>query len=918
MLVIGVDVGGTNTDAVLMRGKDILAWHKSPTTTDVSIGVSTVIQEVLQKTGTSPNDVTCVKVGTTKFLNASLERDGRKMDRVAVIRLCGPYTQSVAPFLSFPQATRQLVEGYYAYVEGGNHVNGKDIYPLSKTQLAQEAQTIKDKDIRSAVLIGVHSTSFPDQENEAAVFLSEQLGPGFDVSCSHHLGNAGFLERENTAILNASIRRFAASMIGGLVWTISQILPHAKLYMTLNDGTISQASYAAQYPLKCFASGPTNSARGAAFIGMETLRQHGHSQDDGGDLLVIDVGGTTTDVCSLLSNGYPKQSAAFVKLAGVKTNLSMPQIHNIALGGGSIVRQKDSGVTVGPDSVGADELTKSLAVGGTVFTAADSVKLTAERLQELGIPTEVALEAKHMIKQMIESAVEFTKTKPTDARVILVGGGSFVLPDVEQLKGVSALVRPKYYEVANAIGAAIAKVSGRVDRMIIPKQQSVDELVKEGKHEAIRLCREAGGRADSAEIVDLEIIPETYTFDGSFRLLVRAVSDIDDAASGLACEIEPELYDTVPIETESKPESLRNNTKVQEDVPQSQLDITTYHPAIFNDIWTLTETDIDLLVDGTGGSPTALYERLPGGEEMKEAIYANLQQVGKSDFSYTVPMEIGGPNALEALLLAAKTGKKVVDADLMGRAFPRVYMTIPSVMGKRVAPAAITDGDGTTVLLKDAKDDFQAEDILRSVSGQFGSIAALGIQPFRHDETHLFAQNSYSLAWSIGYNMRLARQQKADVASAVVAAAKGKVLFRGKVNLVSRQVRNSFTIGTCTILPETSENANTTSLTHLELIFENEILAAILKTGDSQTCLAATPDLMAIIDTAGGQALGITELKYGLQVDIIALRAPEIWYSDEALRRVGLAAFGIPDCPPSTLEPSPVPVSMFGALETPE
>jgi DUF917 family protein len=149
-------------------------------------------------------------------------------------------------------------------------------------------------------------------------------------------------------------------------------------------------------------------------------------------------------------------------------------------------------------------------------------------------------------------------------------------------------------------------------------------------------------------------------------------------------------------------------------------------------------------------------------------------------------------------------------------------------------------------LLKDAKDDFQAEDILRSVSGQFGSIAALGIQPFRHDETHLFAQNSYSLAWSIGYNMRLARQQKADVASAIVAAAKGKVLFRGKVNLVSRQVRNSFTIGTCTILPEASEDVNTSSSIHSELIFENEILAAILKTGDSQTCLAASPDLMAV------------------------------------------------------------------------
>lgn len=93
--------------------------------------------------------------------------------------------------------------------------------------------------------------------------------------------------------------------------------------------------------------------------------------------------------------------------------------------------------------------------------------------------------------------------------------------------------------------------------------------------------------------------------------------------------------------------------------------------------------------------------------------------------------------------------------------------------------------------------------------------------------------------------MRLARQKKDDVASAIVAAAKGKVLFRGKVNLVSRQVRNSFTIGTCTILPDNS-GSNPECSDHLELIFENEILAAILKSAGSQTCLAATPDLMAV------------------------------------------------------------------------
>lgn len=98
MYVIGVDVGGTNTDAVLMRGNDILAWHKSPTTTDVGRGVSTVIQQVLDRTCIPLDGISTVKIGTTQFLNASLERDDRKMDKVAVIRLCGPYTRCVAPF----------------------------------------------------------------------------------------------------------------------------------------------------------------------------------------------------------------------------------------------------------------------------------------------------------------------------------------------------------------------------------------------------------------------------------------------------------------------------------------------------------------------------------------------------------------------------------------------------------------------------------------------------------------------------------------------------------------------------------------------------------------------------------------------------------------------------------------------------
>lgn len=217
--------------------------------------------------------------------------------------------------------------------------------------------------IRAITIVGVYSPSYKKQEEDAAAFLSEELGPGFDISCSHSIGQAGFLERENAAILNASIRRFSRQVVHSLD-KATRFLVNAGLYITLNDGTLARASYAAANPLRCFSSGPTNSARGAAFLAQETLST---KNKDDRDLLVIDVGGTTTDVCSLLPNGYPRQSAACVKVAGVKTNFSMPDVHSIALGAGSVIRDHGSQVTVGPDSVALEESMKALHAGGPVF-----------------------------------------------------------------------------------------------------------------------------------------------------------------------------------------------------------------------------------------------------------------------------------------------------------------------------------------------------------------------------------------------------------------------------------------------------------------------------------------------------------------------------------------------------------------------
>lgn len=125
---------------------------------------------------------------------------------------------------------------------------------LCRRQLGEQAAIIKEKAISSIVIIGVYSPSNPQQEEEAAAILAEQLGPDYDISCSSLVGRLGFLERENASILNASLRRFARRVIAGFTYAI-QSLGKCKLYVTLNDGTLSKASTATEYPVRCFASG---------------------------------------------------------------------------------------------------------------------------------------------------------------------------------------------------------------------------------------------------------------------------------------------------------------------------------------------------------------------------------------------------------------------------------------------------------------------------------------------------------------------------------------------------------------------------------------------------------------------------------------------------------------------------------------
>lgn len=157
---------------------------------------------------------------------------------------------------------------------------------LDIQELKKQAEIIKSKSIMSVTIVGIYSPSNPAQEEHARSILAAELGPKYDISCSHTIGRLGFLERENASILNASLRRFARHVIEGFT-SVVQGMGSSKLYITLNDGTLSTACAAADHPVLCFRSGPTNSARGAALL----AQKEKEDTDKTREILVIDVGG---------------------------------------------------------------------------------------------------------------------------------------------------------------------------------------------------------------------------------------------------------------------------------------------------------------------------------------------------------------------------------------------------------------------------------------------------------------------------------------------------------------------------------------------------------------------------------------------------------------------------------------------------
>ena len=517
-MFIGVDVGGTNTDAVLMDGSRLAGAVKTPTTADVTSGIVNAIAELLRQQPGGVNDavdtVDAVMVGTTHFTNALLE--GRGLAPTAVIRLCLPATQLLPPLVDWPPALREAVGGFAWMVGGGNEFDGREIAPLDRAGLRAAVAEIRRQGVRAVALSGVFSPVAPAHETEAAELLREEA-PELRVCLSHESGSMGLLERENAAALNACLGDVAQAAIRGIQEALQRLGLRVPLFMSQNDGTLMDAAYAARFPALTIASGPTNSMRGAAYLSGIT------------DGIVVDVGGTSTDVGALV-RGFPRESEVAVHLAGVRTNLRSPDIVSIALGGGTIVNPEPW--QMGPESVGYRLAQQALVFGGDTLTTtdlavADGRAEVGDRRLAAGLPRPLVERAMAEIRERVETAVDRVKLSAAPAPVVLVGGGSLLLAD--SLAGASQVLRPQHAEVANAIGAAIAQVGGQVERVYSLEQAGREQAVADCSAAAVSRAVAAGADPATVAVVEIEEVPLTYLPSNVTRVRVKAVGDLNPA-----------------------------------------------------------------------------------------------------------------------------------------------------------------------------------------------------------------------------------------------------------------------------------------------------------------------------------------------------------------------------------------------------
>ncbi|MDO5757451.1 MAG: hydantoinase/oxoprolinase family protein [Rhodobacterales bacterium] len=331
-IALGVDTGGTYTDAVLIRDEaEVIASAKALTTRhDLAIGIGGAVENVLAASGIAPDQIGLASLSTTLATNALVEGQG---GRVALVYI-GFREQDLEG-----QGLRAALGGDPALILPGGHTHaGLPARPLDSAAL--RAWLAEERGISAYAVAAQFATRNPEHELEAAQIIAEMTGR--PVSCSHHLSaRLNGPKRALTAVLNARLIGMIARLIRQAGGKLRDLGISAPLMVVRGDGALISAAQAGARPIETILSGPAASIVGARWLtGVDTA-------------LVSDIGGTTTDV-AVLRGGRPMIDPAGAQVGPWRTMVEAVAMHTTGLGGDSEVHLEDGlegGLALGPRRV---------------------------------------------------------------------------------------------------------------------------------------------------------------------------------------------------------------------------------------------------------------------------------------------------------------------------------------------------------------------------------------------------------------------------------------------------------------------------------------------------------------------------------------------------------------------------------------
>jgi N-methylhydantoinase A/oxoprolinase/acetone carboxylase beta subunit len=485
-MLIGIDVGGTTTDAVLIRNGEVYSTAK------VSTEPGNLLNSLLEALDAVSRDLPLeqlerVVFSTTMITNLIAEG---KTDRVALLLIPGPGINPES--YTFPDRF---------YLKGAMDYRGREIQPLDEAEVRETVNRIHQLGFSRVAIVSKFGQRNPSHELKIEELFKE-IYPECKLELGHKVsGKLNFPRRVATAMLASATRDRYKEFVDKVKKSLSERNIRAPVYILKADGGTLPIEKSIEFPVETIFSGPA-----ASTIGALALTPKGDTS------VVVDIGGTTTDLALILS-GKPLLASKGAKLEGFLTHVRAFAIRSIAVGGDSVVRVTDSNNGTKTISVGPERVGPAYCMGGCETTPTDALKVlglievgnlerareaiatTASRLGKSEIETASLIVDK--TTQMISEAVNgmfleweqepayriwevLQEKKARPQNVVGIGGGARgLITDIAEKLNAKPVI-PQHSEVGNAIGAAVARPTLTLN-LHIDTEEKVYSVAEEGE-----------------------------------------------------------------------------------------------------------------------------------------------------------------------------------------------------------------------------------------------------------------------------------------------------------------------------------------------------------------------------------------------------------------------------------------------------